>query len=354
MALGDSFTAGPGTGLLWPPDEECLRGEGSYAQQVYNYFPFEQKAFYFEACTGFTTSDVITRSRLASLPDVDFMVMTLGGNDIDFATITKYCIFRRARQFSTDCTEALDYFDRVIESGELENRMHEVYDLVFTNMANDNQHQLYHILYPTFFGTETTEKYGQDLGTEWCDSRSVVYVGGTLLTMKYREYFNDLTHRLNDYLQQIAYNYIQNVMPAKGLYGQLITIDPNNFYNGVDDVDLFKWHRICNRDEYGRPWLWTDNEYFFVLTDDSPVQAEAASPTSNKTVAEGAKNGTQLAKLSSMGNVTNGLMVEMPEWLKKTFHPKTVGFSQIAGALVTELRRKRPWNNNLRGNVSTS
>ena len=58
VALGDSYTAGPGlTGGAFDDDPECLRNYHAYATQLSFKFPWDNvgNSFRFLACTGYTT-----------------------------------------------------------------------------------------------------------------------------------------------------------------------------------------------------------------------------------------------------------------------------------------------------------
>ena len=351
VGLGDSFTAGPGTGPLYEHDY-CLRGPGSYVWQLYTDFPFrspynptylEQNFPHFVACIGFTTYDV----RDGVLPGLstlnpqplDFMVMTLGANDLGFADITRFCLFSPRIASQQACEQAKmsawDMITHYQDGGQLEERMFQVYDGIFASMSNDEHYQLYHIFYPTFFDTEE--------GSEWCDEWSFQGLFFPLLSMQRRRELNGLTYSLNECLRRIAINYISQ-MPARGIRGKLITINPNSFeYNG-QYWDLFRGHRFCehdDRDEY----LFTDNTWFFTYADEYLRHAETTSATSRRqveaTFADRAVNSINLTDISIPRNGTNGTTVGVPEWLKKTFHPKPAGFARITWALQIELQRNR-------------
>lgn len=95
-ALGDSYTAGPGAGDLDPSNSgECFRSTGSYGPQLSKDWLYDgTNKFNFLACTGAISDDVLNTQlgEIGSDPAPDFVMMTLGGNDIGFAKIAKACL----------------------------------------------------------------------------------------------------------------------------------------------------------------------------------------------------------------------------------------------------------------------
>ncbi len=75
---GDSYTAGPGAGGFFDPDNEysstaCKQFDGSWAAQWYDDFPYDgSDAFQFLACTGYTTRMYLTSSfrKSTTIPNV--------------------------------------------------------------------------------------------------------------------------------------------------------------------------------------------------------------------------------------------------------------------------------------------
>ena len=95
-ALGDSYTAGPGAGNLDPSNSgDCVRSLGSYAPQLSSDWLYNGgNQLNFLACTGAVTDNVASDQlpEISSDPPPDFVVMTLGGNDIGFSKIAKACL----------------------------------------------------------------------------------------------------------------------------------------------------------------------------------------------------------------------------------------------------------------------
>jgi hypothetical protein len=97
VALGDSYSSGVGTGS-YTLDSTCKRSVYAYP------YLFTQKhsmgSFSFVACSGAKTTDVIAKQLSALSTTTNLVTMTIGGNDIGFASLIQQCTL-------SDCTSAL-------------------------------------------------------------------------------------------------------------------------------------------------------------------------------------------------------------------------------------------------------
>lgn len=102
-AIGDSYSAGVGSGGTSLSGKPCYRNANAYPEIIDRYVarplavpaPGQPNpAFIFPACFGATTRELLPQ--LAGLPDesVSLVTLTIGGNDIEFAKIMKYCALR--------------------------------------------------------------------------------------------------------------------------------------------------------------------------------------------------------------------------------------------------------------------
>lgn len=108
--MGDSYTAGPGAGELEDPDNDkgCVRSLGSYGPQLESDWLYTgENDLNFIACTGARTWNVIEDQldQISSDPEPDFVVMTIGGNDVGFSKIAKACLI--GLWGSGDCDEKI-------------------------------------------------------------------------------------------------------------------------------------------------------------------------------------------------------------------------------------------------------
>jgi lysophospholipase L1-like esterase len=89
VALGDSYSSGLGAGS-YGSSGSCDRSAYAYAQLWDN--SYGPAAFTFAACSGATTSDVLS-SQISSVTSSTTLVsITIGGNDVGFAGVMETCV----------------------------------------------------------------------------------------------------------------------------------------------------------------------------------------------------------------------------------------------------------------------
>jgi hypothetical protein len=133
VAMGDSYTAGPGVGGRYETVqdiENCYRSKMSYPAQMEADFGFDtEQQLTFIACSGHKTKDVIEK-QLSQIPDgprQDFVIMTLGGNDALFSRIIKVCLLGIMGP-GTTCDEVIAKAQEAIDDQGFTDRLHQVYD----------------------------------------------------------------------------------------------------------------------------------------------------------------------------------------------------------------------------------
>ena len=97
VAMGDSYSSGVGTGS-YTLDSACRRSVYAYP------YLFTQKhsmgSFDFVACSGAKTTDLIAKQLPSLKPTTNLVTMTIGGNDIGFASLIQQCTV-------SDCSSTL-------------------------------------------------------------------------------------------------------------------------------------------------------------------------------------------------------------------------------------------------------
>lgn len=95
VALGDSFSAGNGTGV---PDLDpgCYRSSLAFAPVVAGARP--DTSLTFAACSGATTQSFVDSQVPVLDRQTDFVTFSLGGNDLGFATVAGICVQGTERQ----------------------------------------------------------------------------------------------------------------------------------------------------------------------------------------------------------------------------------------------------------------
>ena len=304
-ALGDSYTAGPGTGENYDEDKGCARNVGSYAVQLKRGFPFNvTDSFDFIACSSYTSADSLIQARDVIEPErADFMVITLGGNDIIFSSIAAECVVK-AEFLPGDCDVTLAKAKGLLAATEFETNIHAVYDEIFAKLKDDRHYLLYHIFYHRFFND----------ATEWYNDKTFA-IRNPKLTRTLRGKINNLADALNKRLEEVAANYIrrQHGKASWSLASCLITINPDK----LTDEDgktygLFDGHRFC---EPGITDLKDPSVWFFGTFSHDSLQK---------------REGTRPNRLAA------------PEILTQTFHPRTAGFKAIKRVLQESLQKNRP------------
>jgi lysophospholipase L1-like esterase len=98
VALGDSYSSGTGAGDYF--DDECLLSNRAYPMLLADALSADLD---FAACSGATTSDLLS-TQLDSLDaETDLVTVTIGGNDIGWADAVKACITPL-----NDCTDDIE------------------------------------------------------------------------------------------------------------------------------------------------------------------------------------------------------------------------------------------------------
>ncbi|RYP10750.1 hypothetical protein DL765_008018 [Monosporascus sp. GIB2] len=136
VALGDSYSAGIGTGFEGKEDKEddCRRGLRAHPRLIASDLAASQggpnsTSFQFLSCTGATTADLLSGGEASqidafniSLP-ADFALLSLGGNDLGFFGIMNACVFRFYSFYSGTCEEELRHAREHIAGEEFEYRL---------------------------------------------------------------------------------------------------------------------------------------------------------------------------------------------------------------------------------------
>nr|WP_084316423.1 SGNH/GDSL hydrolase family protein [Actinospica robiniae] len=90
VALGDSYSSGVGSGSYTSSSGSCDRSTKAYSQLWTN--ANAPSSFTFVACSGATTSDVLS-SQISALSSATTLVsITIGGNDVGFSNVMETCV----------------------------------------------------------------------------------------------------------------------------------------------------------------------------------------------------------------------------------------------------------------------
>jgi lysophospholipase L1-like esterase len=99
VALGDSYSSGLGAGNY--SGGSCYRSSHAYPVDWAN--ANHPSSFSFVACSGATTSDVINSQLSALNTGTNLVSITIGGNDVGFASVMETCVLGS----DSDCLNAI-------------------------------------------------------------------------------------------------------------------------------------------------------------------------------------------------------------------------------------------------------
>lgn len=257
VALGDSYSAGIGTGFNGTEDD-CRHGLHAYPKLVQSDL---DGAFQFLSCTGSTIDDMLSGAENSqvdafntSLP-IDFALLSIGGNDLGFFDIMNSCIFRFYSFYSGTCDEALRRSREAFDGPEFEQRLRLVIMEIFDRVQWE-KHPRFTIVvtgYARFFNAETAE----------CDECSFgVWWRGPKLERKLRQRMNRMVADVNNKIRSSV-----DEINA-GFTERRVTF--------VDYDDAFEGHRFCEPNvtepDYGRNDTW----FFLVGGQDNSAAKNSA------------------------------------------------------------------------------
>lgn len=142
-ALGDSFASGNGTGLR-DLDPACYRSSLAHPALVAGSRP--DTALTFVACSGATTQTVLTTQVQVLDRRTDFVTLSVGGNDLGFATVAGVCVAGTDAQCLGAAAQAGAFAQSVLPG-----RLDGVYDAVRDRVRRA---EVVVVGYPRFFAED--------------------------------------------------------------------------------------------------------------------------------------------------------------------------------------------------------
>jgi lysophospholipase L1-like esterase len=102
VALGDSYSSGVGAGNYLSSSGSCDRSSNAYPELWSN--ANAPSSFSFVACSGATTSDVLSSQISALSGSTTLVSITIGGNDVGFSSVMETCVL----ESTSSCVSAVD------------------------------------------------------------------------------------------------------------------------------------------------------------------------------------------------------------------------------------------------------
>jgi lysophospholipase L1-like esterase len=169
VALGDSYSSGLGAGS-YGSSGSCYRSANAYPQVWAS--ANAPSSYAFVACSGATTTDVINSQLSAVNASTSLISITIGGNDVGFASVMETCVLGS----DSDCVNAVDQAENEANTtlpGEL--------DTLFRDMRADAPNAAVVVLgYPEFYdlskssscvGLSTTKRTALNGGADVLDNQ---------------------------------------------------------------------------------------------------------------------------------------------------------------------------------------
>ncbi|PLB45404.1 SGNH hydrolase, partial [Aspergillus steynii IBT 23096] len=352
-ALGDSFSAGIGAGNLYTSargdDWKCSRYDRSYPARLEKVLGTGPNFFQYLACSGDRTEQIYSQA-LNMEADMDFVVLTGGGNDLCLSDIVKTCVLLPLKS-EAKCDEAL----RIAEDNlhfMLKRNVREVLEALDSKMHKNGL--VLYVLYAQFFNADI-EKCGLD--QDW----NLLPFGNSLpLTRERREKFNSLVERTNGVLREA----IKEVQRGKKIRYRVRAVDWNDWArHGVRGQYCYPGTKGTYPDP-GQPDLqfFKGNTYRLPKKDGHDElrrvkrQAPIEEPSFHDTLAYKSANPAAQAMnhLDSRAPLPPGcpsdgggflewlgLDFGVPDNIGKFFHPNELGHTTIASFVLQEMYNAR-------------
>ncbi|KAH7383114.1 Spherulation-specific family 4-domain-containing protein [Cadophora sp. MPI-SDFR-AT-0126] len=347
VAMGDSYSAGPGAGSDYDQakygGKSCYRSNGAYAPQIAALKLERLGIFQFLSCTGHVAADV----RKYQLPDWKsgvvetdeaHLALSIGGNDLKFSKYVMACLLGIPR---TNCPKTIAEIENLLENSDNQNTLREALFDVWVGLQNSywrdgwKQHipHILHTGYPTFFATST----------DHCNNVRISagnLVFGPFVTEALRQQTNELVDRANTRIFLEMYNFQLSSVHWE-FRGKMQFDEFNALWNG---------HRLCEefvKDGVGfsNPDVWflgiaqPDSEGPDVTASDAPSYAAVDTKTCDEESGDyGVAAGCLIAKYKLENPDFDLGDLVLAEWITKAFHPKSAGFSAIKDDIL-----KRYW-----------
>lgn len=122
VALGDSYSSGLGAGS-YGSSGSCFRSQNAYSQLWAN--ANSPASFTFSACSGATTSSVISGQLSALNSSTTLVSITVGGNDVGFSSVMQTCVL----DSTSTCVSAINTAENEMATqlpGELDSVLNDI------------------------------------------------------------------------------------------------------------------------------------------------------------------------------------------------------------------------------------
>ncbi|KAH8812729.1 SGNH hydrolase-type esterase domain-containing protein [Xylogone sp. PMI_703] len=196
-AVGDSFTAGIGSGDLYSDNDnsyECSRYSYTYPTIMNHFFGPSIETFTYTACSGAITTGIFEQVNALD-EGQDLVILTAGGNDLCLSTMIDKCI-AGANPNEDDCDSAIAHAKSgLADGGYFKQNIKDLLTAIDSKMATNGI--VVQVLYAQYFNDQTDDCTSED----W----QIIDLSagpGLALTKERRTTFNSLVLQTNTVIKE--------------------------------------------------------------------------------------------------------------------------------------------------------
>ncbi|KFY41182.1 hypothetical protein V495_05035, partial [Pseudogymnoascus sp. VKM F-4514 (FW-929)] len=315
-AVGDSFTAGIGSGDLYSENDnsyDCSRYSYTYPVIMNHFFGPSIDKFTYTACSGAISTGIFEQINDLD-DDQDVVILTAGGNDLCLSKIIDKCIAGAAPS-DDDCDAAIEHAQDALGSGGyFKQNIKDLLTAIDSKMAKNGV--VVQALYAQYFNDKT------DACTKENWQIVELSTGGVPLSKERRSQFNQLVLDTNKAIKEVV-----EEVAADAKTMTLVTAD-------WDVWAPLTGGQFCEPDASPDPDddSNADVMFFKLFTGITPPLESRSLNTmqyGNETsVAEPYLSEMTKRDPTDPGCGTSSL--SLPDWIGKIFHPNRLGHEVIA------------------------
>ncbi|OBT40328.1 hypothetical protein VE00_08476 [Pseudogymnoascus sp. WSF 3629] len=317
-AVGDSFTAGIGSGDLYDETDnsyDCSRYSYTYPVIMDHFFGPSIDKFTYTACSGAISMGIFDQINALD-DDQDVVILTAGGNDLCLSKIIDKCIAGAATSDDA-CDAAIKHAQDALGSGGyFKDNIKDVLMAIDSKMAKDGI--VVQVLYAQYFNDKTDACTSEDWQIIDLDAGA-----GVSLSKKRRTQFNSLVVDTNKAIKEVV-----EEVAADAKTMTLVTAD-------WDVWAPLTGGQFCEPDASPDPEDDSNaNVMFFKLFTGKTPPLESRSLNTmrydNDTSSVPEPYLSEMGKRDPVDPGCGSSSLSLPDWIGKIFHPNGLGHEVIA------------------------
>ncbi|KFZ19849.1 hypothetical protein V501_00466 [Pseudogymnoascus sp. VKM F-4519 (FW-2642)] len=317
-AVGDSFTAGIGSGDLYDETDnsyDCSRYSYTYPVIMDHFFGPSIDKFTYTACSGAISMGIFDQINALD-DDQDVVILTAGGNDLCLSKIIDKCIAGAATSDDA-CDAAIKHAQDALGSGGyFKDNIKDVLTAIDSKMAKNGI--VVQVLYAQYFNDKTDACTSEDWQIIDLDAGA-----GVSLSKKRRTQFNSLVVDTNKAIKEVV-----EEVAADAKTMTLVTAD-------WDVWAPLTGGQFCEPDASPDPEDDSNNNvmFFKLFTGKTPPLESRSLNTMRYDNDTSSVPEPYLSKMSKRDPVDPGCgssSLSLPDWIGKIFHPNGLGHEVIA------------------------